>query len=52
METLFVLFVVTVYHTLKQGSRLLSKGTGIEVDHQEKGEYKTYDKVQGIIKHQ
>lgn len=52
MKALFVLFVVAGYHTLKQGSWLIPQGTGIEVDQQEQREYKTYDKVQCIIKHQ
>jgi len=52
MKTLFVLFVVAGYHTFEQCSGLIPKCTGIKVDHQEHREYKTYDKMQCIIKHE
>ena len=45
-----MLFVVAVYHALKKGSRLIPQSTGIEVNQQEDGQYKTRDEVQDIIK--
>jgi hypothetical protein len=45
-----VLFVIAVYHALKQGDRFISQGTGIEVNQQEDGEYKAHDDMQDIVK--
>lgn len=47
---LLVLLVVAVYHAFEQGTRLISQGAGIEVNHKEDGEYKAHDDMEDIVK--
>ena len=43
--------MITVNHAFEQGSRLISKGTGIYMNQEKKGEHETHNVVQGNIEY-